>query len=172
MANTSSEDILTCWKLGFPRQRLLRHQVPFLSNEALGFSLSSWSSGKSVLCASTTSRHSAESPAMFPRAHTAYKIETNYAFRPPHAYNNMEHLQIENGKSLFSISCLFTDIFIWWAEELHKAGYGTSINNQHGVLESSRGNVSESPCASNCSHNKTRKNKFTIQHKQFGINTT
>jgi len=26
--------------------------------------------------------------------------------------------------------------------------------------------------ASNCSHNKTRKNKFTIQHKQFGINTT
>mmetsp|Transcript_5148 Transcript_5148/g.14164 ORF Transcript_5148/g.14164 Transcript_5148/m.14164 type:complete len:238 (-) Transcript_5148:218-931(-) len=56
---------------GLPRQRLLSVHVAFLSMDILEFGLSCSRRGSSAPWLSTRSRHSGESPAMLPRAHTA-----------------------------------------------------------------------------------------------------
>lgn len=75
LSQVAVPDLLTSSNSGWglPRQKLDNVQVAFLSIESLELSLSWARRGCSALCSRTMSRHTGESPAMFPSAQTACK---------------------------------------------------------------------------------------------------
>lgn len=64
----------TCSKLGcgFPLQKLDSVHVALRSIDSFDLSVSCWRSGPMAPCWRTKSRHTGESPAMFPKAHTCF----------------------------------------------------------------------------------------------------
>lgn len=69
----------TCSKLGcgLPRQKFDRVQVALRSIDSFDRSVSCWSRGPIAPCWRTRSRHTGESPAMLPSAHTCSQRKKN-----------------------------------------------------------------------------------------------
>jgi hypothetical protein len=67
------------------------------------------------------------------------------------------------------LTCLFTDIFIWWSEKLHQDGGHQYL--QPAMVSSAETMFEGAHAASYCGHNKPEKKKVSFHHKQIRINT-
>lgn len=163
----------TCSKggWGFPRQKLESVQVAFRSMESFEFSFSCDSRGPRALWPRTKSRHLGESPAMFPKAHTACNVTISHAHSitihershvplpshdmpgrskdQKHPYVGALHIHLvkglvhREGQRLFSY--LLPDIVAGGRQELHKDGNSPVVDHNTCMLRCAGRNVRQRP---------------------------